>query len=208
MALFPNTPQVTRNILIVNILFFVATFIGERSLNSVGMSWFALYPPGSPNFRWWQFITYMFMHGSFWHIFFNMYTLWVFGSMVERIIGPRKFVLLYGICGVGAAMFHIAVTRLLGGANVPMVGASGAIYGLLVAYAMLFPSSRMTLIFPPITLSAKWMVVAFAGIELLTGVLGTAEGIAHFAHLGGMVVGMLLLLVWKREGRLFNQQWW
>jgi len=208
MALLQNTPKVTRNLIFVNVLMFIATTLGQSSLNSYGMNWFALYPPGTPFFRPWQFLTYMFMHANIWHILFNMYTLWIFGSMVERVIGEKKYIVLYFVCGVGAAVFHLMLTSLLHGINVPMVGASGAIYGLLVAYAMLFPTSKMTLLFPPVTLSAKWMVVAFAAIELFTGVIGTREGIAHFAHLGGMVFGFLLFYLWKKSGRLFNHQWW
>ena len=167
----------------------------------------------------------MFMHGGFWHIFFNMYTLVMFGTVVERYLGPKKFLLFYFVCGLGAAALHMGVQFLqmqsfmdsvaLGhpGAmqNItairmtPTVGASGAIYGLLIGYAMLFPESRMTLLFPPVTLSAKWMVVAFAVIELVTGVSGVNSGVAHFAHLGGMLIGYLLILMWRKRGVLFDK---
>ena len=167
----------------------------------------------------------MFMHGGFWHIFFNMYTLIMFGMVVENYIGSKKFLMLYFICGLGAAGLHLGVEFLqmqsfmdsaaLGhpGAlqNIstikltPTVGASGAIYGLLIAYAMIFPQSRMTLLFPPVTLSAKWMVVAFAVIELLTGVTGTVAGVAHFAHLGGMLIGFIMIWAWRKKGILFDK---
>ena len=167
----------------------------------------------------------MFMHGGFWHIFFNMYTLVMFGTMVERYLGPKKFLLFYFVCGLGAAALHMGVQFLqmqsfmdsaaLGHPNAmqniasikmtPTVGASGAIYGLLIGYAMLFPESRMTLLFPPVTLSAKWMVVAFAVIELVTGVSGVNSGVAHFAHLGGMLIGYLLILMWRKRGVLFDK---
>ena len=166
---------------------------------------FALFAPGSLYFKAWQPITYMFMHGGFFHIFFNMYTLLMFGGVVEQIIGPKKFTVFYFASGLGAAALHLLISNLTGAPNIPMVGASGAIYGVLIAYAMLFPDSKMTLLFPPVTLSAKWMVVIFAGIELLTGVTGTVEGVAHFAHLGGMVVGFLLILYWKKKGSLFDR---
>ena len=208
MQILPNTPPVTRNIIFVCCIMFLATLVGERALDSGAMSAFALYYPGTLHYRPWQFITYMFMHGGFWHILFNMYTLWVFGSMVERVIGSRKFAILYFVCGLGAAALHLLVMRLTNGYSVPMVGASGAIYGVMIAYAMLFPTSKMTLLFPPVTLSAKWMVLAFAGIELLTGITGSVEGVAHFAHLGGMLFGWLLVMYWRRDGRLFNQKWW
>ena len=186
---------------------------------------FALFYPTSPYFRWWQVITHMFMHGGFFHIFFNMYTLFIFGSVVERIIGSKKFLLFYFICGLGAVALHLGVQYLqmqsyMQGAALgnlvaiqhiqeikitPTVGASGAIYGVLMGYAMLFPQSRMTLLFPPITLSAKWMVLAFVAIELLTGITGTAAGIAHFAHLGGMLIGWLIILQWRKRGILFDK---
>jgi len=165
------------------------------------------------------------MHGGFWHIFFNMYTLLIFGSVVERIIGSRKFLLFYFICGLGAVALHLGVEHLqmlsymdnaAQGSSAalqnieaikytPTVGASGAIYGVLMGYAMLFPESRMTLLFPPVTLSAKWMVVVFAAIELVTGVTGWSSGIAHFAHLGGMLIGWLMILWWRKRGVLFDQ---
>lgn len=216
-----NVPTVTKNIIIINILVFIATLLNRNMMTSA----FALFYPTSRYFHWWQVITHMFMHGGFWHIFFNMYTLFIFGCVVERIIGSKKFLLFYFICGLGAVGLHLFVqyiqlqsymTAAAAGSasafqsiemlkSVPTVGASGAIYGVLIAYAMLFPESRMTLIFPPVTLSAKWMVVAFAAIELLTGVTGWASGVAHFAHLGGMLIGWLLILFWKKKGTLFDR---
>lgn len=199
-------PRVTKNILIINIILFAATWLGERVLHSDLMSSFVLYDPASHYFKIWQPITYMFMHGGFWHILFNMYTLFVFGGVVERMIGEKKFLLFYILSGLGAAALHIAISRLFIGVSSPMVGASGAIYGLLIAYAMLFPDSHLTLLFPPVTLSAKWMVIIFAGIELFTGITGTAEGIAHFAHLGGMIVGFILIWYWRKTGKLFERE--
>jgi membrane associated rhomboid family serine protease len=155
-----------------------------------------------------------------------MYTLFIFGCVVERIIGSKKFLLFYFICGLGAVALHFGVQYLqmqsymegaaLGNAaalqniaeikGTPTVGASGAIYGVLMGYAMLFPESRMTLLFPPVTLSAKWMVVVFAVIELFTGVTGLNAGIAHFAHLGGMLIGFLLIWYWRKQGTLFDRE--
>jgi len=201
-----NIPPVTKNIILVNVILFVATYMSESLFKSdVFIRYFALFHPKSALFCIWQPITYMFMHGGFFHIFFNMYTLMMFGCVVEQIIGSKKFGLFYFVSGLGAAGLHLLITSLTGGINIPMVGASGAIYGVLIAYAMLFPDSRMTLLFPPVTLSAKWMVVIFAGIELLTGVTGTVEGVAHFAHLGGMIVGFLLILYWRKRGVLFDR---
>ena len=216
-----SLPPVTKNLIIINVIIFLATLVNENFM--IGA--FALFYPTSPYFHWWQVITHMFMHGGFWHIFFNMYTLLIFGSVVERYLGPKKFLLFYFVCGLGAVALHLGVEYLqmqsymqgaaLGNVsaiqniaaikNTPTVGASGAIYGVLMGYAMLFPESRMTLLFPPVTLSAKWMVVVFAAIELFTGVTGISAGIAHFAHLGGMLIGWLMILWWRGRGVLFDQ---
>ena len=211
-------PPVTRNILIVNVIMFIATLINDNFMYSL----FAMFYPASPLFRWWQPVTHMFMHGGFWHILFNMYTLVMFGMVVEQVLGTKKFLILYFVTGLGAVALHTGVewlqvhqmlassdpsaqieyTNLL---RTPMVGASGAIYGVLVAFAMLYPQARMTLIFPPVTLDAKWMVLIFIGIELLTGITGTQMGIAHFAHLGGALFGFLLILYWRKRGELWRR---
>ena len=216
-----SLPPVTKNLIIINVIVFLASLFNENFM----IGTFALFYPTSQFFHWWQVVTHMFMHGGFWHIFFNMYTLLIFGCVVERIIGSKKFLLFYFVCGLGAVALHLGVEYLqlqsymegaaLGNAaaiqniaiikNTPTVGASGAIYGVLMGYAMLFPESRMTLLFPPVTLSAKWMVVVFAAIELLTGVTGLASGIAHFAHLGGMLIGWLMILAWRKRGVLFDK---
>ncbi len=216
-----GVPPVTRNIIIINIIVFIATLINRGFMTQE----FALFYPSSEYFHWWQVLTHMFMHGGFWHILFNMYTLYLFGSVTERVIGSKKFLLFYFICGLGAAALHTGVEYLqmqgyieaAAGGSVqaiqnmvavkltPTVGASGAIYGVLIAYAMLFPASRMTLLFPPVTLSAKWMVIIFAAIELITGITGTVVGVAHFAHLGGMLIGYLMILFWRKRGRLFDK---
>ena len=217
--MFENVPRVTKNLLIVNLIMFLAYLVNKDFM----IANFALFYPASRYFRWWQVVTHMFMHGGFWHIFFNMYTLFIFGSVIERIIGERKFLIFYFVCGLGAAALHMGVqyfqaqhfmAQIADGVAsasgayqtlklTPTVGASGAIYGLLIAYAMLFPSARLTLIFPPVTLSAKWWVIIFAVIELFTGVTGTVAGVAHFAHLGGMLFGWLLIKYWRKRGTLF-----
>ena len=219
MAFLENVPRVTRNLLIINVLMFVGFLLNQEKMTTA----FALFYPTSPYFHWWQYITHMFMHGGFWHIFFNMYTLFIFGSVVERIIGEKKFLIFYFVCGLGAAALHTGVEYLQAQSYMaqiaqgntaamqayqtlkmtPTVGASGAIYGLLIGYAMLFPNAKLTLIFPPVTLSAKWWVIIFAVIELVTGVTGLASGIAHFAHLGGMLFGFLLIRYWRKKGTLF-----
>ena len=211
-------PPVVRSLLIVNVIMFVATLINEDFM----IRTFAMFYPVSPLFRWWQPLTHMFMHGGWWHIFFNMYTLVMFGMVVERALGTKKFLILYFVTGLGAVALHTGVEwldihRLAASASptaqsdiidmlrTPMVGASGAIYGVLVAFAMLYPEARMTLIFPPVTLDAKWMVIIFIGIELITGITGTQVGIAHFAHLGGALFGFLLILYWRKRGELWRR---
>ena len=213
-------PVVTRNLIIINVILFVFTLFSEDFM----VRTFALFYPASALFRWWQPLTHMFMHGGFWHIFFNMYTLFIFGSVLERTIGPKRFLLFYFVTGLGAVALHMGVQYLqlhpllvasasdpsvlpafYARANVPTLGASGAIYGVLIGYAMFYPNSILTLIFPPVSLKAKWFVLIFAGIELATGVTGTADGIAHFAHLGGMLFGWLLILYWKKTGHLYDR---
>ncbi len=213
-----NIPPVTRNLILVNVLVFIATIFNENFM----IGTFGLFYPSSTYYHWWQVITHMFMHGGFWHIFFNMYTLFIFGVVVERIIGSKKFLFFYFVCGLGAAALQMgtqwiemqmfmnsdsasALENIVALKTTPTVGASGAIYGVLIGYAMLFPDSRMTLIFPPVTLSAKWMVIIFAGIELFTGVFGFVDGVAHFAHLGGMLIGWLLIRWWRHRGVLFER---
>ena len=223
MAFLENVPRVTRNLIIINVLMFIGTLVNEEAI----LKAFALFYPTSPYFHWWQYITHMFMHGGWWHIFFNMYSLFIFGSVLERIIGEKKFLIFYFVCGLGAVALHTGVQYLQAQSYMaeiakgskeamdayqmlkmtPTVGASGAIYGLLTGYAMLFPDSKLTLIFPPVTLSAKWWIIIFAAIELVTGVTGVASGIAHFAHLGGMLFGFLLIRYWRKKGTLFPNRY-
>ena len=187
-------PIVTRNLLLVNIIMFLFTLVNEQFM----IKTFAMFYPGSPFFHPWQIVTHMFMHGGFWHIFFNMYTLFIFGLVLERAIGSKKFLVFYFITGLGAVALLYT----------PTVGASGAIYGILIGYAMMYPDSVLTLIFPPISLKAKWFVLIFAAIELLFGVTGSITSVAHFAHLGGMLFGWLLMLWWKRTGRIYERDNW
>lgn len=225
MAFFDsrNSAPATTNIIIINVLVMIMIVLNEQFM----IEHFALFYPASPFFRPWQFITHMFMHGGFWHIFFNMYTLWIFGSVLERTWGWKKFLVFYFVTGLGAALQHTGVqyieaqiymSQIAEGSQqamaalhqlklTPTVGASGAIYGLLLGFAMLYPDARLTLIFPPVTLKAKWFVVIFAVIELVTGVTGIGGGIAHFAHLGGMLFGWLLIMYWKKKRTLYEYRY-
>lgn len=210
-------PPFTRNIIIINAIMFAATLINEDFM----VTEFAMFFPTSQFFHWWQPITHIFMHGGFWHIFFNMYTLLIFGSVMERVLGSGRFCVFYFVTGLGAVLLHTgvqwleAVSYVSSGASqsyslllqTPTLGASGAIYGVLIGYAMFFPDSVLTLIFPPVSMRAKWFVLIFIGIELLTGLTGTMGGVAHFAHLGGALFGFLLILFWRRTGRLYQRRW-
>ena len=194
-----NVPVAVKNIIWICVGMSVLTYLNEPLMARL----FALNPITFIT-KPWQLVTYMFMHGGFGHLFFNMYTLYIFGSVLERVWGTKKFLLFYFVTGIGAALVHILVQYLTGSFALT-VGASGAIYGLLMGYAMLYPDSIMTLIFPPISLKAKWFVLIFAGIELLLGITGTQAGVAHFAHLGGLIFGLLLMLYWKKKHRLYSR---
>lgn len=216
-----RVPVAVKNIIIINILVMIMTYLNETLM----VEKFALFYPTSPFFHWWQPVTHMFMHGGFWHILFNMYTLYIFGSALERVWGPKKFLIFYFVTGIGAAAIHTGVewiqmqswiTQAAEGSQsalvsihqlkmTPTLGASGAIYGVLMGYALLYPDSMLVLFFPPIPIKAKWMVLIFAAIELVTGVTGTGGGIAHFAHLGGLIFGFILIRFWKKKGTLYNR---
>lgn len=206
-------PTVTKNLVAINILMFIATLINENFM----VANFAMFYPASPFFKPWQILTHMFMHGGFWHIFFNMYSLLMFGSILERSLGPKKFLIFYFVTGLGAAALHTGVEWMQarvfianGAVNAyqallmtPTLGASGAIYGALIGFAMLYPQAQLMLIFPPIPVKAKWLVVIFAVIELFSGINGIQESVAHFAHLGGMLFGWLLIRWWRKHGKLY-----
>ena len=194
-----NIPKAVKHIIIINILMLVLTYLN----NPLMSKWFALNPI---SFIWkpWQLVTYMFMHGGFGHLFFNMYTLFIFGSVLENVWGTKKFLTFYFVTGIGAALVNIGVQYLTGSFALT-VGASGAIYGILMGYAMLYPDSMLTLILPPVSMKAKWFVLIFAGIELLLGITGTQVSVAHFAHLGGLLVGLIVIMFWKKTGKLYSR---
>jgi membrane associated rhomboid family serine protease len=155
----------------------------------------ALWPVGA-GFQPWQLLTYAFLHGSLLHIAFNMFALYMFGSPVERVFGPRRYLAYYLVCVLSAAIAQL-ITSALTGTVYPTVGASGGVFGLLLAYAIYFPNNRVMLLFPPIPMPARVFVVVYAALELFLGVTGTEEGVAHFAHLGGLIGGFLLLRYWR-----------
>ena len=191
-------PPVTQSLLIANVVVFLLQTQTGIWLETL----FALWPPGA-GFAPWQLVTFGFLHGGFAHIFFNMLGLYMFGSDIERLFGSRYFLLYYFACLVSAALCQLLVVSLAGGPVYPTVGASGALYGLLLAFGMYFPRRMVMLIFPPIPMQARVFVFVFGALELFLGVTGTAAGVAHFAHLGGMLGGWLMIQ-YRRRGFPFR----
>ena len=163
---------------------------------------FALWPFGEPQspFAPWQLLTYGFLHGSFNHILFNMFGLWMFGRELERLMGPQRFLTYYLTCVAGAGFVQLIVAGVQGGLY-PTLGASGGVFGILLAYGMTYPNRMVMLIFPPIPMKAKYFVVLYGLLELYLGISGNSPGVANFAHLGGMLFGFLLLRYWSLAAR-------
>ena len=181
---------VTQALLLANIAAFLLQEAGV-----LGVGELALWPPGGFESRFapWQLVTYAFLHGGLAHIFFNMLGLYMFGSEVERLFGSRFYAAYYFGCVVSAALCHLAVNAWMGVPPYPTVGASGGVYGLLLAFGVYFPHRQVLLLFSPVPLPARVFVILFAALELVFGVTGTAAGVAHFAHLGGMLGGWLMI---------------
>jgi len=193
-------PPATQMLLIAN----VAVFLLQMTTSAPLVAWFALWPPGTgtsplPTFEPWQLVTYSFLHGGIAHIFFNMFALYMFGGDIERLFGTRFFLAYYFVSVIAAGICHLVVTSWMGATIYPTVGASGGIYGLLLAFAVYFPHRQVLLIFPPIPMPARVFVAVFALIELGFGVTGTQSGVAHFAHLGGMAGGWLMIEYRRRR---------
>lgn len=236
----PSIPTVTKHLLIINAILWLATMM----LKSRGIyldDYLGLHFWKGSDFKFYQFFTYMFMHDSssfingFMHIFFNMFALYMFGTLLEKVMGMKRFILFYLVCGVGAGLVQELVwqftwpniladinnvsTSVINDAinsgeldkgflneyynNLITVGASGAVFGILLAFAMVFPNIPLYIMFIPIPVKAKWAVIGFAVIELFFGVSGVMDSVAHFAHLGGMLFGLILILYWRKKG-LFN----
>lgn len=220
-------PPITKNLLIINILMFAARYVVTRydiDLNALlGLHFFM-----ASDFRPHQFITYLFMHGSFEHLFFNMFALWMFGRIIEQVMGQKRFLTYYMVCGIGAGLIQelvqyihylslapelsmVSHDQLAEALNMwNTVGASGAVYGILLAFGMTFPEERMFIIPIPVPIKAKYFVVGYAVIELLSAMLRSNDGVAHMAHLGGMLFGLFMLLHWRNPGGLQKKirNWW
>jgi len=230
-------PPVVKNIIIINAVMLLMTYIIQATTGTDLNSILGLYFPKSEFFRSWQVVTHMFMHGGFVHLLFNMFALWMFGRVLEQVWGPKRFLIYYLVTGLGAAFFfelvqwiqYNKVMNLLSPEqlqyvydsgieaisqgknfsdaqmgqlnsilNVPVVGASGAVYGVLLAFGMLFPNTQLMFIFPPIPVKAKYVVIGYAAIELYLAITSPGSGIAHTAHLGGMIFGYLLIRYWRK----------
>jgi membrane associated rhomboid family serine protease len=216
-----NMPPMTKNLLIVNFLAFVATWVLQRSgidlTSLLGLHFFL-----ASDFRPYQFLTYMFLHGGFTHLFFNMFALWMFGGVIERVWGSKKFLFYYIVCGLGAGFIQELVQyadymiqeipsyQYVNAGGIQMtteayinlwttIGASGAVYGILLAFGMIFPNERLFIIPFPFPIKAKWLVVGYIAIELFSAMSGPGDGVAHMAHLGGMLFGFLLIRYWQKH---------
>jgi membrane associated rhomboid family serine protease len=231
-----GTPPVVKNLIIINVLMFLA-LLGFQAAFDVDLNRvLGLYYFKSPYFEPYQIVTHMFMHGSIGHIFFNMFALWMFGKVLEQVWGGKRFLIYYFVTGLGAVFLHMMVnhftmisamrevteglgitnfdeetvrrlvqtnnpiTQKVGiGLYVPTVGASGAVFGVLLAFGMLFPNTRLMLLFPPIPIKAKWFVIGYGALELYLGLTQPGSNLAHFAHLGGMLFGFLMIKYWNYD---------
>lgn len=216
-----NMPTMTKNLLVVNFLAYMATWVFElRGIDLTSL--FGLHFFLASDFHFYQFFTYMFLHGSFMHIFFNMFALWMFGSVIERVWGPNKFLVYYICCGLGAGLTQelvqyadysiqgLAAYEYVNAGGVQYttdsyinlwttIGASGAVYGILLAFGMIFPNERLFIIPIPFPIKAKWLIVGYIAIELFSALQSSGDGVAHMAHLGGMLFGFLLIRYWQKH---------
>lgn len=238
---FSSIPPVVKNLIIINIIMLLATYIlsmrGIDLTSILGLRYFQ-----SPEFRPYQLVTHMFMHGGFTHLLCNMFALWMFGRVLEGVWGPKRFFIYYFVTGLGAALLHTFVNFLefqnvaskmtpeaiemvmtqgteifnqgknfsdpIAGKlnlllNIPTVGASGAVFGILLGFGMLFPNTQLMLLFPPIPIKAKYFVMGYGAIELYLGLTQSGSNIAHFAHLGGMLFGFFMIKYWNKNTKHF-----
>ena len=221
--------ETVKHLLLINIVMFFGTIVlmGDPSMQTSQAlmqeritnfgEWdryvLAMFYPSSPYFQPYQIITHMFMHGSIAHLFFNMFALYLFGSALESQWGPRRFLTFYFVSGFGALALYLLVKYIefnyLGAPesmiNTPMLGASGAVFGLLAGFGYMFPNARIMLLIPPIPMKAKYFVLIYGAIELFAGIYslqGGSSGVAHFAHIGGAIFGFLMMYYWKSQGNL------
>ncbi|MEO9210183.1 MAG: rhomboid family intramembrane serine protease [Ginsengibacter sp.] len=189
-----STPIVL-NLIIINVIVFIAQMVLDNS--ALDPNWFtnflALYPFNTSYFEPYQLVTHMFAHGGFLHILFNMYALWLFGAVLERKWGPKKFLIFYFACGLAAGVTQMLLSPA------PAIGASGAIMGLLAAFAFTFPNVEFYIIPFPFPIKAKWLAIIYGAIDIFGGFFGIGDNIAHFAHLGGLIMGLILAFLWNQN---------
>ena len=200
--MFPRLTPINRSLILANVIVFVLQFAFPRLFED----YLALWPPqgasyGLPHFQVWQLLTYGFLHGGLAHIFFNMFALFMFGSDIEKLYGSKRYLAYYLLCVVGAAAMHLIVVSVAHLPPGPVVGASGGIFGILLAYGMAFPHRKLVIIPIPIPLSAWLYVTLYGLLELYMGITQTSQGVAHFAHLGGMATGFVLIRYWRAQQR-------
>ncbi len=240
---FGSVPPVVKNLIIINAIMLLATWVVENVLHIDLSQMLGLYSFESEHFRPYQILTHMFMHADIMHLFFNMFALWMFGKVLEQVWGSQRFFLYYFVTGLGAVVLHSFVNyieilsvkshlspeqinsvlnegyslweqgktfadpqmaKFCTLLNIPTVGASGAVFGVLLAFGMLFPNTQLMLLFPPIPIKAKYFVMGYGAIELFMGVSNFKfDNVAHFAHLGGMLFGFILIKYWQRKKDLF-----
>jgi membrane associated rhomboid family serine protease len=192
---FQRTTPVVLNLIIINVLIYLCQFLFDGDTYRVTEK-LVLFPFGSSEFKPYQLVSSMFAHGGFMHIAFNMFTLYTFGVWLERVWGPKRFLIFYLACGLVAGIAQGMLS------NAPSLGASGAIMGLFAAFAYLFPNAELMMLFFPMPIKAKYMVFIMAGIDLFGGIHGgSADNIGHYAHLGGMLMGFILVLIWNKTNR-------
>jgi membrane associated rhomboid family serine protease len=195
-------PPVTTALIVANVAVFLLQSVAPGIVVPLALWPLAASASGvGASFGPWQLLTYAFLHGGLVHLAFNMFALYMFGGAIEQVFGPRRYLIYYLVCVVSAALSQLIVSAMMGGIY-PTVGASGGVFGLLLAYAIYFPHSRVMLLFPPIPMPARVFVVVYAVIELYLGVTGTQAGVAHFAHLGGMIGGFIMLRYWRSSATI------
>lgn len=192
--------SVVSNLIMLNVVLFLIPTLLPQYEPFVEHN-LALWSLGSGRFHVWQLVSYMFLHGGWSHIFFNMFALWMFGRQLEYDLGPRRFLTFYMITGIGAGIVNLIVMYLMGDGVAVTVGASGAVYGILLAFGLMHPNERILLLIPPIPLKAKYFVIIFGVLELFQG-FAVDDNVAHFAHLGGMLFGAALLLYWRAQRKI------
>lgn len=194
--MFGSIPPVTRALILAN----VAVFLLQQAFGNALIAWFALWPLGSGLFHAWQLVTYAFLHGGIAHIFLNMFALYMFGRTLETYWGGRRFLFYYFICVIAAGLTQLAV-QAAGAAAEPVLGASGGVFGVLLAFGWYFPKQRLIVLPIPIPIPAWLFVTLYALAELFFGLTGKQPDVAHFAHLGGMLGGALCILYWRARQR-------